>query len=162
MPRHFQQPKANYKNVDEFRHAALHTLTHLYAGNGRGEFNVFDVQEKDVDVNGKTERFYVCIGYKKGEKVPPPPTPGKPVGEVESLAESTAEAATKAAIEAGDGVVNATDFAVELAVKNGINLVDVAKTLPQGKRIGKDDVVKFLKSAPQKDTANDGKSQLNS
>ena len=162
MPRHFQQPKKNYKHEDEFKHNAIHTLTHLYAGSGRGEFAVFDFQEKDVTTDGKTERFYVCIGYKKGEKLPPETAPGKPVSETQVIAESKAAAATEAAIEAGDGVVNATDFAVELAVKNGISLIDVAKTLPQGKRIGKDDVVKYLKTVPQKDKADDGKSQLNS
>lgn len=162
MPKHFQQPKANYKNVHEFQHAAIHTLTHLY-GHGR-KFTDFDFGEKDVEVENRgketvKERFYFCIGYQTGERVPAEASPGAALTPAQKEHETKLAAEQEAKDAAGGGLVNATDFAVELAVKKGVNLLDIAKLLPPGTKIGKKQVEDYLKSnpqtAPEKDKANE-------
>lgn len=156
MPKHFEQPVANYKNVEEFQHMAIHTLTNLYGQHGR-KFTEFDFGQKEKEVDGKKHQFYFCIGYQTGEKVPPEAARGQTYTPAQAQHEREIAEKQKTLDAAGAGLVNATDFAVELAVKKGINLVDVAKGLPAGTKIGKKEVEAYLKAnppqAPEKDKA---------
>jgi hypothetical protein len=157
MPKHFQQPVANYKNVDEFQHAAIQTMISLWGKHRK--FTDFDFGEKSVEVShGKHERFYFCVGYQTGEKVPAEASPGKALTPAQAEREAALAKQQKIVEDVGAGLVSATDFATDFAVKNKINLVEVAKTLPPGTKIGKNQVVDYLKAnppAPEKDTANE-------
>lgn len=97
MPRHFQSPKSQYRNVDEFKQRACHTLISLWGKHKK--FLTFDFQEKDVTTDGTTERFYVCIGYQEGDQVPPEATRGTPVTEAQAEQERKVEAIQIAADE---------------------------------------------------------------
>lgn len=156
MPRHFEAPAQNYRNVDEFKESAIKTLNKLFGQ--RRPLNTFDFAERKGD-DGVI--YLTCVAYHQGEKMPKEQFAGEPVSDEAKAAEEKARLEQEARAKAGELIANATEGALKFAAANNVDLLKVVGTGNNG-RVTQPDVALYLKTkAPEKDTANgtDGQQQ---